>query len=326
MNFNQLSDFISRQMRMSHVYQPVMLLALLKNNGSSTENEIAKSILEHDESQVEYYQNITNNMVGRVLRNHGIVVRDKKRYRLEGYEQLTQDQIDSLIQRCELKLQEYIDKRGEQIWQHRKKSAGYISGTIRYEILKRAKFHCELCGISADIKALEVDHILPRNHGGTDESENLQALCYSCNAMKRDRDDTNFSKIRESFKHREHDCLFCNPPIERVIVENNLSYVIYDAYPVTTLHTLIIPKRHASTYFDLGQSEINAINQLLNQLKDDLIRKDSSISGFNVGMNCGETAGQTVMHAHIHLIPRRDGDVGDPRGGVRHLIAGKGYY
>lgn len=82
-------------------------------------------------------------------------------------------------------------------------SEGYISGTIRYEVLKRAKFRCELCGVSAEIKALEVDHIVPRNKGGSDDPSNFQALCYSCNAMKRDRDDTDFRKVVESYQHRE---------------------------------------------------------------------------------------------------------------------------
>ena len=78
---------------------------------------------------------------------------------------------------------------------------GMISGTQRYKVLKRTKFHCELCGISAEQKALEVDHIVPRNWGG-DDSENLQALCYSCNAMKRDRYDTDFRTVRDSFKQK----------------------------------------------------------------------------------------------------------------------------
>ena len=77
-------------------------------------------------------------------------------------------------------------KRGQAIWSHRGKSAGYISGTLRFEVLKKASFHCELCCISADQKALEVDHIVPCNHGGTDDPDNLQALCFGCNAMKRD--------------------------------------------------------------------------------------------------------------------------------------------
>jgi ATP adenylyltransferase len=92
------------------------------------------------------------------------------------------------------------------------------------------------------------------------------------------------------------------------------------------LHTLIIPKRHVPTYFELGQAEINACNQLLQHAKGDSQKQDESITGFNIGINNGESAGQTVFHCHIHLIPRRVGDVENPKGGVRHIIAGRGYY
>jgi ATP adenylyltransferase len=153
-------------MRMSHIYQPVMLMTLLERGGESSVEDIAKSILLHDESQIEYYENVTKNMVGRVLANHCIVEKDKQTYRLIGYKNLTEGQRQELIKMCHLKLEAYVQQRGDAIWQHRKKSTGYISGTLRYEVLKRAKFHCELCGISADLRALEVDHILPRNRGG----------------------------------------------------------------------------------------------------------------------------------------------------------------
>jgi len=76
----------------------------------------------------------------------------------------------------------------------------------------------------------------------------------------------------------------------------------------------------------LTQAESNAINALMSIQKELLQTNDASIDGFNIGMNCGETAGQTVFHCHIHLIPRRKGDVENPRGGVRHIIAGKGFY
>ena len=193
-------------------------------------------------------------------------------------------------------------------------------------MLKRSKFHCELCGVSAQVKALEVDHIKPRNHGGSDDITNLQALCYSCNAMKGDRDNTDFRVIRESYEHKEKGCLFCDIEKERLVDSNELAYVIRDGFPVTEGHTLIIPKRHVMTYFELGQAEINAVTELLNRQKAILDEKDKSITGFNVGMNCGESAGQTVFHCHIHLIPRRGGDVENPRGGVRHIIPEKGLY
>ena len=85
-------------------------------------------------------------------------------------------------------------------------------------------------------------------------------------------------------------------------------------------------KRHAKDYFELTQAEVNAINQLIREQKALLDQLDKSIDGYNIGMNCGETAGQTVFHCHVHLIPRRKGDVENPRGGIRHLISGKGFY
>jgi ATP adenylyltransferase len=314
------------RMRMSHIYQPVMLMTLLQRGGESSVSDIAKAILSHDESQVEYYENVTKNMVGRVLASHEIVEKDKQGYHLVGYEKFTDDQKRELIEMCRQKLETYVQQRGDAIWQHRKKSSGYISGTLRYEVLKRAKFHCELCGISADLRALEVDHILPRNRGGEDDISNLQALCYSCNSMKRDRDDTDFREVREAYEKREAGCPFCEIPMGRIIDENPLAYAIRDGYPVTPLHTLIIPKRHTPSYFELGRAEVNACSLLLERAREEVGRGDEAVEGFNVGINDGEVAGQSVFHCHIHLIPRRKGDVERPRGGVRHVIARKGNY
>jgi diadenosine tetraphosphate (Ap4A) HIT family hydrolase len=89
---------------------------------------------------------------------------------------------------------------------------------------------------------------------------------------------------------------------------------------------LFIPKRHTKDYFGLSQAEINAINQLIASQKTLLDTQDKTIDGYNIGVNCGESAGQTIFHCHVHLIPRRKGDVENPRGGVRHTIPGKGNY
>jgi ATP adenylyltransferase len=102
--------------------------------------------------------------------------------------------------------------------------------------------------------------------------------------------------------------------------------VIRDQFPVTPFNSLIIPKRHVADYFGLYQPEINAINQLLVEQKAFITKTDPTITGFNIGMNCGESAGQTVYHCHVHLIPRRVGDVLKPRGGVRNVIPGKADY
>lgn len=326
MNFDQLKVFIEKSMRMSHIYQPVMLMTLLEKGGKASVRDIATSILVHDESQIEYYESITKEMVGRVLSKHQIVQKEGKDFHLLGYENLAPDQVTELLALCEKKLREFKDQRGAAIWQHRKMSEGYISGTLRYEILKRAKFRCELCGIAAEIKALEVDHIVPRNKGGSDDLSNLQALCYSCNAMKRDRDDTDFRKVIESYHHREPDCVLCEIPLERIEIQNELCFAIKDKYPVTPGHMLVIPKRHVGQYFDLGRPELNAVHVILEQLKRHSQDSDPTVKGFNIGINCGAAAGQTIFHCHIHFIPRREGDVPNPAGGVRHLIPGKGHY
>ena len=121
-------------------------------------------------------------------------------------------------------------------------------------------------------------------------------------------------------------CIFCDIEENRIINENDLAYVGYDGFPVTEYHSLIIPKRHAKTYFDLAAQEREACYQLLVESKTQTLGKDTAVDGFNIGMNSGESAGQTVFHCHIHLIPRRTGDNADPRGGVRGVIPGKADY
>ncbi len=164
-------------MQMSHVYQPVMLLTLLTHRGKASKREISQAILAEDQSQLEYYDHIVSGMIGKVLRKHKIVSLADGIYYLEEFNQLSAYQISHLVGLCEEKLADYKLKRGDRIWEHRNRSLRVLSGTVRYEVLKNAKFRCALCGISADEKALEVDHIQPRKHGGTDDFFNLQALC-----------------------------------------------------------------------------------------------------------------------------------------------------
>ena len=326
--FGKLDSYLRSQMRMSHIYQPVMLLELLQNEGKASTQDIAKALLARDVSQVEYYEQITKNMVGKVLtRNRGLTERTNDgKFLLKGFDELSSAEIDALKALCRQKLDEFMEKRGDRIWEHRTKSAGYISGTIRYEVLKRAKFRCELCGTPADQKALEVDHIIPRNRGGTDDISNFQSLCYSCNAMKRDRDDTDFRGVAESYNAREVGCIFCKIDPKRLIAENELCYAIDDGFPISGHHSLIIPKRHVAGYFDLYQPELNAIGSLLIKMKAKISTLDPTVTAFNIGVNIGMDAGQTIFHCHVHLIPRRKGDVTEPRGGVRGVIPGKQGY
>ena len=108
--------------------------------------------------------------------------------------------------------------------------------------------------------------------------------------------------------------------------ENELAIVFRDLFPVTSLHTLIIPKRHVSEYVDLYQPELNAIYQLINEVRNAILLADDTVEGFNIGTNAGEASGQTVFHCHVHLIPRRRGDTASPRGGVRGVIPNRQAY
>ena len=325
--FDSLKTFLTKEMKMSHIYQPVMIHLLLDHNGKASTKQIANALLSWDQSQIEYYEEIVKKMVGKVLtQNRGITNKDGDDYQLNHFDELSIDEIKELQEICLSKIDDYIEKRGQEIWQHRKKSAGIIKGSDRYKVLKRAKYRCELCGISAEEKALEVDHILPRNLGGQDELNNYQALCYSCNAMKRDTDDEDLRGVADSYNDREADCLFCNMEPSRVIDENELVYVIRDKYPVTDMHTLLIPKRHIKTYQELYQPEVNALHQLLIKHQQTIKEDDPSVSSFNIGINDGQEAGQTIMHLHVHLIPRRLNDVDDPTGGLRGVIPGKQKY
>ena len=121
-------------------------------------------------------------------------------------------------------------------------------------------------------------------------------------------------------------CIFCNIKQAGLTAENELIYASYDSYPVTDLHFLIIPKRHVKNYFELNEKEIIACDQLIKKMKIEIENKDTTVKGFNIGTNSGLVAGQSIMHCHIHLIPRRVGDVNNPQGGVRSVIPKKQHY
>ena len=121
------------------------------------------------------------------------------------------------------------------------------------------------------------------------------------------------------------DCPFCNTPDSKILIRNELCYARLDQYPVTEGHVLIIPVRHFSNYFDSTQDEKNAIWSLVDDAKQ-VIRQDRSPDGYNIGINIGRAAGQTIPHLHVHVIPRYEGDMVNPHGGVRGVIPTKQKY
>jgi diadenosine tetraphosphate (Ap4A) HIT family hydrolase len=120
-------------------------------------------------------------------------------------------------------------------------------------------------------------------------------------------------------------CPFCTLPPERIIDSNDLALVIRDGYPISPGHTLVIPKRHIGSWFEITQAEQQALLDLLAKAKA-VLEAEFKPDGYNIGINDGPTAGQTVPHLHMHLIPRYKGDQEDPRGGVRWIIPEKAKY
>jgi ATP adenylyltransferase len=173
-----------------------------------------------------------------------------------------------------------------------------------------------LCGISAKERPIDVDHIIPRSRGGKIELANLQVLCSKCNRSKRNQDDTDFKSW--PLPSTVSTCVFCQPEVvSKAIGRNGLVFAIHDRHPVTPGHLLVVPVRHAPDFFSMTDAERRDADELLRLLQGRIRGDDTKVAGFNVGTTCGDAAGQTIDHAHIHLIPRRMGDMDNPRGGVR---------
>jgi len=249
--------------------------------------------------------------------NHDVITKEKNQVSLNT-ETLSFSQRQKLISLCDSKLNEFLESRGLKLWDYRLID-NPVPDSLRYKVLKKSNFRCDLCGATKYDRPLDVDHIIPRSRKGKTEESNLQVLCSKCNRSKRNKDDTDFRDTE--FVDKDKNCPFCKK-IDKV-AENNSVFAMKDNYPVSEGHLLIIPYRHTENFFSMTEVERSNAMELIRVLKNQLEESDSSITGFNIGMNSGESAGQTVMHSHIHLIPRRDGDIRNPRGGVRGVIPGK---
>jgi diadenosine tetraphosphate (Ap4A) HIT family hydrolase len=317
MTYKEICDFIENKMRMSHIYQPLLIKTLVESEGISTTRKIALEFLRYDESQIQYYERVVKSMPVKVLLNHDVITKEKNQVSLNT-ETLSFSQRQKLISLCDSKLNEFLESRGLKLWDYRLID-NPVPDSLRYKVLKKSNFRCDLCGATKYDRPLDVDHIIPRSRKGKTEESNLQVLCSKCNRSKRNKDDTDFRDTE--FVDKDKNCPFCKK-IDKV-AENNSVFAMKDNYPVSEGHLLIIPYRHTENFFSMTEVERSNAMELIRVLKNQLEESDSSITGFNIGMNSGESAGQTVMHSHIHLIPRRDGDIRNPRGGVRGVIPGK---
>jgi ATP adenylyltransferase len=324
MTYEELVDFLEHKMSMSHVYQPLLVRALVDAGGVATVRQLAQVFLVQDESQLLYYEKRIKEMPLKVLRRHSVIDSDGQLVSLNT-KNLTLEQKAHIRMVCEQKLQSFVQERGIGIWDYRLLDDDPIPDSLRFLVLKAAGGRCQLCGILAKERPIDVDHIIPRSRGGKTELANLQALCSKCNRSKRNQDETDFRSW--ALPSADPTCVFCQPEAISMAVEKNGSvFAIQDRYPVTPGHLLVIPMRHTPDIFCMTEAERLDADQLLRLLQGRIKAEDTKVSGFNVGSNCGETAGQTVSHAHIHLIPRRKGDMSNPRGGVRGVIPDRQSY
>jgi len=191
MTFDELLDFVNNRMQMSHVYQPLVIQFLARAGGAATLHQLAAEMSAADEAAVSFYSNKISTMPVKVLKERGVVTKTGELVSLN-IENLTYDQRATLSAACEARIAHFLKERGTEIW------SGFIEvapvpGNIRYEVLSRDR-KCQLCGRGPEDAILQVDHIVPRAHGGSNDPSNLQVLCAECNQGKGARDDQDFRR------------------------------------------------------------------------------------------------------------------------------------
>lgn len=317
---NKLREFLLNKMKMSGPYQPIIIKCLLGNNGKAPLELIAKELSANDPEAIGYYKEKLKVYPKQVLKNHEIASIEKDFYRFDDSISFDDEEKLELLKIASEKAEEYYKKNPFSDF------ARHGWGNLRHNMIA-AHPYCALCGAKpTDEIMLDIDHILPVSKGGTDDPSNLQVLCHRCNRGKGNDLIKSAALAHEEYRNHQKDCIFCNIDSSRIEDEDNYIFVIKDNYPVTSGHTLIIPKRHVSEALMLSDIEMLTIFHQSKVLCDKLMREDPEVDGFNLGFNVGRSAGQTVFHVHFHVIPRRKNDVADPAGGLRNIIPGKGKY
>lgn len=313
-----LKEYLTSKMKMSGLYQPVIIKHLILGSGTASLESIAKELTTLDQAAVDDYVRKLKIHPKSVLAKHGIAEIEKDSYKLT---MELGDSKENLINYCNEKIATYLEERGIEPG----KPAGW--GAKRVKLISETPY-CKLCGArpSDGVSGLDIDHIVPVSNGGSDEESNLQVLCAKCNRAKGNHLIVSADSTHAKHLNHDSDCVFCTLKPDRIKYQDSYLIVIEDGYPVSKGHTLIIPLRHIPTALDLHDIEAVKVFRKCNEICESLQKDDPSIVGFNLGYNVGRGAGQTIDHCHFHIIPRRIGDVEDPTGGIRNVIPGKGVY
>lgn len=284
---DRLKAFIETGMAMSHVYQPVMIRTMLEGGGAATRRQIAAAFLGADLSQLEYYENVVSRYPGPVLRRHGIVEFERGVYRLaRDLRRMDEWQRASLVALCDAKVADFVSHRQAAVWAHRSANADPLPGTLRWQVITRAMGRCEACGVSALIRALEVDHIVPRARGGSNDIENLQALCSTCNVQKLDRDATDFHAAHADVTHRRAGCGICDaagPDGQDLAIVVKLPSGL-----------AVAPRRHGAGWLELWQPEVNALRRVE---ASSAVPRGAAMSTVMVGAGDGDPGHLVVTYA-----------------------------
>ena len=285
-------------MRMTHIYQPIMIRTLLELNNTATVEDIAREFLNSDPSQMPYYKKVTKRWPHRTLKFHNVVSYQKGKYTLL-LDNATNLEKKKIIEMCDLRLQQYIDS-DPQIRLARAINSGPIPGTLAYDVLAKSKGRCLACGITASDAQLHVDHILPRSCHGKTELANLQALCRTCNTAKRNRDDTDFIKWQNRLKYRHSKCQLCDPAEQ--IMENSMACAVHNRNQEPHL---VVPKRHVGSFTDLIPAERHLCLELVDSVKAAMKKDDRSVNGFDVHFDPESYICTPIVHSCISIAPRQ---------------------
>ena len=262
----ELVDFIENKMRMSHIYQPLLIQSLVESGGQATLRELAVKFLTEEEAEIREMMKTIKKMPVHVLsaknksRKKPIVEEEDGVVRLL-VEPSDLKERSEILGACARRLHEYVAKRGEGIWDHKWLDSP-TGGAMRFKVLEAGGRRCALCGITSKDRALDVDHIVPHSKGGPSTFENLQILCSKCNRSKGNRSQTDF-RVAEPPTPGFEDCTLCAlPALKEFPSENDLARTVKVVKSdVTTIH--IIPKRHVNRYLDLTSNEVLAMHDLL---------------------------------------------------------------
>ena len=279
---------------MTHIYQPIMIRTMLESpNYTASTEAIAKKFLNMDESQLNYYKSITKRWPHKTLVNvHKIAQYNKNQYTLL-LDTVTREQKQRLIELCNLRLAEFIDK-DPWIQKFRELDKKAISGSLRYDVFAKSKSTCLACGVNSMIRPLHVDHIIPASKGGRTELDNLQTLCSQCNLEKNNRDETDFLLEHKRLQFRRKDCKACHP--KKPTLENNLAHAVYDQSKKSS-PCFVYPNRHVDSFMQLRPAEKNLCISLAERMMYEM-EQHNSIKNFDVRFDVPSN------HYAIHVIPK----------------------